>query len=871
MERLDHRHVIVVVILLSSLQLFSHYQYPRSFTAGTLSGYVYKFGTVNPLEGATVEIPGLTGATTNSAGFYQITGIPAGIWEATAGHPDFCDQTVSGIVITSGGTTFQDFELTWAEISTIPDPGEGFVVTLPENITYSSALEITNPGSCDLVFEITLEGLTEIFGGPAPDVNEEIIAYGTPVPLDQVCDLPTSINKQDIDAARPFKVNPNVKSPDPSEEEDIFGSAENMYGPLQATCGNFFSVTSPTTLLEHRLWLNATSVTDMMFCVWESPFEEGTYSMISASDVSPQGPGGPGWYSSGQLEVPLQQGYKYIIAASWDGDLYYYNEQNITPYPIQASFGTLFEACGWNWAPPPGYPPDPQLNVSVLSGDPVAYYQSIVTGIPINWFWLDFYSGTVPPDSTLVIPAHISAVGYVQGSVKTGTLSISSNAFPDDVLEMNLKMTVEAPLIGNFFGSVYEFNTSTPVAGALVVIDDGILPPQSTTTNSVGYFEFIDIYLLYPMMVTISADGFCTYYDTIAPPENGYGLTWAEMSLEPASLNLQIPFGESGEKYLLVTNTASCELIYEAEINYISAIPENWIEIIQNASGSVPPFTGNADTIVLQIDAGGLPLGTVKNAEIILTSNDRYDSVKVVPVTMTVVDGYELELTSCLEGAFDEATGQMSSQLPDQGVVPFFQPYGPPLPYYGNPSPEWYYTGSDSVTGMNPEAVDWVLVDVRDAPDAQSANSSTTVIRFPAFLMKDGTVRSLDFVSRPFLSDMISQGLFVVIQHRNHLSIMNSSPIPLQNLTFSWDYTSGGIFGGSLAAKEVAPGVWAARGGDGNADGDINTQDKLDAWWIDAASSGYLGGDFDMNGQAGNQDKVDVWMPNSGMSGQVPN
>ncbi|MCD4737509.1 MAG: hypothetical protein K8R53_15805, partial [Bacteroidales bacterium] len=166
--------------------------------------------------------------------------------------------------------------------------------------------------------------------------------------------------------------------------------------------------------------------------------------------------------------------------------------------------------------------------------------------------------------------------------------------------------------------------------------------------------------------------------------------------------------------------------------------------------------------------------------------------------------------------------------------------------------------------------VDWLLLEIRDAPDAQSATPATTIYECPVFLNKDGTLSGLDFAGNPFVPVEIIEGLFVVVYHRNHVSIMNPDPIPGPNGVYSFDYTVSGAYGGPLGAKEILPGVWAMTGGDGNADNEINTQDKMDVWWQEAGATGYLGGDYNMSGQVGNQDKIDIWVPNSGQSSQVP-
>jgi hypothetical protein len=233
-------------------------------TTGTLQGYVYEFGGMTPISGATVDILGFTG-TSNASGFYTIASVPTGTWSATASHPDFCDQTVTGIVITDGGTTNQNFNLTWAEITTVPTAAVGFDELVGENQVMQTQLTINNPGTCDLVYDIDLTPLTETFGGPDPGQNVEILGTGTPVSLDQA-----------IDAGMPFTVNPNATPAEPADGEEIFGSAANTYGPLPRTRGNFFEVTTSTTLTEHRLWLNAAAATNLLFCVWESPTKEGT-------------------------------------------------------------------------------------------------------------------------------------------------------------------------------------------------------------------------------------------------------------------------------------------------------------------------------------------------------------------------------------------------------------------------------------------------------------------------------------------------------------------------------------------------------------------------------------------------------------------
>jgi len=59
-------------------------------------------------------------------------------------------------------------------------------------------------------------------------------------------------------------------------------------------------------------------------------------------------------------------------------------------------------------------------------------------------------------------------------------------------------------------------------------------------------------------------------------------------------------------------------------------------------------------------------------------------------------------------------------------------------------------------------------------------------------------------------------------------------------------------------------------GGDGNANGMIESTDKLLIWEEQTGESGYLMGDFNLDGQVTNQDKNDIWIITNGKSSQVP-
>ena len=91
-----------------------------------------------------------------------------------------------------------------------------------------------------------------------------------------------------------------------------------------------------------------------------------------------------------------------------------------------------------------------------------------------------------------------------------------------------------------------------------------------------------------------------------------------------------------------------------------------------------------------------------------------------------------------LEGPFDESL--MNTNLNSLGLIPLSQPY--------NTEP-WNYSCTENVPEIpNPEIVDWVLIELRDAADAASANTATTIARRAVFLLNDGRIVGLDGSSR---------------------------------------------------------------------------------------------------------------------------
>lgn len=248
-----------------------------------------------------------------------------------------------------------------------------------------------------------------------------------------------------------------------------------------------------------------------------------------------------------------------------------------------------------------------------------------------------------------------------------------------------------------------------------------------------------------------------------------------------------------------------------------------------------------------------------------LTVTDNVGCYSTDPVTVTVnAPLISLNLKIFLEGPF--GTTEMNTLLNSTGNIPLQQPYGL--------SP-WFYTGTESVTALpNANITDWVLVELRQTSGAAgTATSGTRIARKAGFVLKNGTVVDMDGSGVLQMNANVTQNLYVVIWHRNHLGIMSANAVTQTGGVYTYDFTnsSAKAYGGTAAQKQLATGIWGMVAGDGNGDKAVNATDKLAVWGISVGNTGYLSGDFNMNSQVNNQDKNDKWLLNTTYQSQVPN
>ena len=244
-----------------------------------------------------------------------------------------------------------------------------------------------------------------------------------------------------------------------------------------------------------------------------------------------------------------------------------------------------------------------------------------------------------------------------------------------------------------------------------------------------------------------------------------------------------------------------------------------------------------------------------------------YDDGESVPssIVSVTIDPISVELTAFLEGPFFGGLMSMTPLLNIYGYIPLAQPYS---------DAPWNYQGTENVGYIpNYNVVDWVLVELRETPgDSSTATSGTIIGQRAGFILKDGSIVDINGNSPLQFSMGVTQNLYAVVYHRNHIGIMSAYPLTNTGSVFSYNFSTGAdqVYGGIRAHKELAAGIWGMFAGNALPNASINNIDKNDVWIIEQGNFGYYNGDMNMNGQIDATDEQLFWEPNAGTGTQVP-
>jgi len=382
-------------------------------------------------------------------------------------------------------------------------------------------------------------------------------------------------------------------------------------------------------------------------------------------------------------------------------------------------------------------------------------------------------------------------------------------------------------------GIIYDTEGSFSVK---LVISDG------SYTDSVTMIDYINVVANDFNMtngIYTACSGF--FYDSGGQLENYSDNEVFEMTFNPSSSN-----GKIKVEFMLFN------VEYQSSCNY------DWLRIFDGPDDSSPlvgTFCGtNSPGIITSThESGALTFIFFSDVSVTAPGWEAIMSCEIAPIP--------LDLKVFLEGPFNGI--DMNSNLNNSSFIPLSQPYNT-LP--------WNYFGSEVVASIpNPDIVDWVLVEYRDAIDASSATSVTRISQQAAFILNNGDVVDLDGISNLLFNHAISQSLFIVILHRNHLGLMSAFSLTETGGIYSYDFTTGVDKSyGVNSQKSFGSGIYGMFAGDASSDGIINNNDGTESWYLETGNSGYLNSDVNLNSESNNQDKNNYWYINLNEATQIP-
>lgn len=585
-----------------------------SNTGGTLAGDVTFSITENPAADWISVDPTSGTVTANNTVDVSVnldaTGLTAGPYSTTLEIASN-DTTNPLIVVTV------DMQVNDAPVLSI-SPSSFDLTMGPDSIAVET-LSITNSGAGPLEFMVTIEGAAAanakvdmIAGGKA--LNAGIVSTGKPMSLDRLTEYqshipvgPQSIDQNEVSQKGPELTHIGTMNKGALAEE-VFGSAQNAFGPLGTRGrGNLFTCTSSTIITEHRLYLNVTTATDLYFVIAESETQAGNYAVISVANASPSGTG-EGWYSSGPINAVMEAGKYYLIFAQWEAGANYYNEQNIAPYPIQASFGELTAGAGWSTGSVPGYAVPP-VNLHPIAAtafaDPVAYYQTIVTGGSSSWLTVDPTEGTVPAGSSVDVSVIFNSAGLLGGDYNSNII-VSSNdpANPADTAHAHLFVEGEVgialspdPMVfpATFSPDTLLLNVANTGNGQLsvtdVASDNSVFVPQATAFD-VPPFDTVKVPIVYlpgtagvdTGTLTVSSND--PNNPTASVGVEGEAVDPPAMSVDPTSISHGLTaVGDSADIPVVITNNGGAPLEWSAAMNLFGTQPvENTEPVVMTSA-----------------------------------------------------------------------------------------------------------------------------------------------------------------------------------------------------------------------------------------------------------------------------------------------
>lgn len=248
-----------------------------------------------------------------------------------------------------------------------------------------------------------------------------------------------------------------------------------------------------------------------------------------------------------------------------------------------------------------------------------------------------------------------------------------------------------------------------------------------------------------------------------------------------------------------------------------------------------------------------------------VTNDGGCTGVDSVFVQVNEIPKIKFELAAWLEGPYDANTGLMWDSVRTLGAIPLAEPFTAMNFNFVGGGGETINPSVLQTTGPN-AIVDWIFVDLRDAND-----SMVTVASRACLLQRDGDIVDLDGESNPEFRFLPDGFYYVVLDHRNHLSVMTEMPVYFDKSgNTSIDFRDASLPTFGFNPSKIVGNSSFLFSGDANGDDQVQVVDLVNFWVKNVGASGYLNADWNMDGQVQNIDFINYWIPNAGRGSQVP-
>jgi len=465
---------------------------------------------------------------------------------------------------------------------------------------------------------------------------------------------------------------------------------------------------------------------------------------------------------------------------------------------------------------------------------------------------------------------HFVNVGSIRFQYRTGHVYVYAKAFLEGAYDTSLhKMTTDLndlgyiPLSQPYSGAPWNYNGREKVNAIPSNVTDWILLELRASIQSSTIVSRRAAFLKDDGSI-VDLDGVSPVYFAGVVPGNYYLVIKHRNHLAIMSAEAQPLFAGKSPLYDFTSTLARA---YSVNADPMKQVEEGVYALYAgdaSANGIVEGGSGEAD-----YEIWGSQVGMIgyKKADFNMSGevqqSDKNDYMSPNNHKSTQVPNdlqVYVNLKVFLEGPYDTSYHLMQTYLYTEGYIPLTQPYS------GSP---WNYSGTEQVSSIPSQVVDWVLVELRN-----TAQNPTVVHRRAAFILYDGTIVDINGSGQLRFPDATPGDYYVVIYHRNHLAIMSANPITLYagtNALYDFTDSFSKAYWGDM--KEVETGIYAMYAGDANSNGIIEGQpgesdyDLVDA---DRDSTGYLNTDINLSGIVTVGDLTSV-SNNDNKSSRVPN